>query len=254
MERNAIIALALSSALVGVGSLSASAADDSAPAPSASTSSAAATVSVSDDAKADLAFARDEERISRDLYQLLADKYDQARPFSNIVRSESRHFDAIGTLLQRYGVADPAAGKSAGSYANADLQKLYDGWKAQGSVSLAEAYKAAIALETRDIADLKKAVNNTTAADMKAVYTHLLRGSENHLRAFTAAAEGKTGGNGTGLQQGQQGQQQGTGCQGQCHGRQGMGMGKDTGKNMGRGGGYGRTGQRPADCPLATQS
>ena len=45
-----------------------------------------------------LAFSREEERLARDLYQLFADTYDQARPFSNIVKSEQRHFDAVGTL------------------------------------------------------------------------------------------------------------------------------------------------------------
>ena len=47
------------------------------------------------------------ERLARDLYQLFADTYDQARPFSNIVKSEQRHFDAVGTLLLDDRLGDP---------------------------------------------------------------------------------------------------------------------------------------------------
>ena len=64
-----------------------------------------------------LAFSREEERLARDLYQLFADTYDQARPFSNIVKSEQRHFDAVGTLLKTYGLDDPSEGRAPGSYA-----------------------------------------------------------------------------------------------------------------------------------------
>lgn len=223
--------------------------------------------SLTDQEKKDLAFSREEERMARDLYQAFANKYDQARPFSNIVRSEQQHFAATGMLLQRYGLADPSAGKKAGTYADAELQKLYDGWLAQGGKSLAEAYKVGVALEKRDIADLSQQVARTKAADVKQVYGNLLKASEQHLRAYTAATQGRTAGmqgrsgqgrgNGPGRQW--QGQQQGPGMQGQGPGRQGQGPGKQgqgqhQGPGMGRRGqgpgGYGRTGERPADCPM----
>ena len=71
-----------------------------------------------------LTFMRQEEQLARDVYTALASKYSQAAPFVNIATSEQRHFDTLGLLLARYGIADPAAGHGAGSYADAELQAL----------------------------------------------------------------------------------------------------------------------------------
>ena len=58
--------------------------------------------------------------------------------------------------------------------------------------TLAEAYKVGIAVETRDIADVKKGASDATQADVDRVFTMLLNGSEKHLSAFTDAANGVT--------------------------------------------------------------
>ena len=139
---------------------------------------------------ADLAFSRDEERMARDLYAVIAAQYGDAAPFSMITNSEQRHFDAIGTLLVRYGLADPAAGKAAGVYADPDIQKLYDSLLAQSKSSLTEAYKVGIAVEKRDIADVTDAMKTATQTDIDRVYSNLLNGSDMHLRAFTDASNG----------------------------------------------------------------
>ena len=116
---------------------------------------AATTTTASDSAVASaLSFSREEERMARDLYAALADKYDGARPFSLITNSEDRHFDAVGVLIERYDVKDPSSGKAAGTYAIPALQRLYDGWLAKGSTSLKNAYQVGVELEQRDIADL----------------------------------------------------------------------------------------------------
>lgn len=91
---------------------------------------------LSDAEIAGLIFSREEERLARDLYQAFSDQYDGARPFSKIVASEQRHFDAVGRLLTQYGIDDPAAGATAGSFSDATLQGLYDQWYAQGMQSL----------------------------------------------------------------------------------------------------------------------
>jgi hypothetical protein len=138
----------------------------------------------------DLAFSRDEERMARDLYAAIAAQYDNAVPFSTITTSEQRHYGSIGVLLTRYGVPDPAAGKTAGVYADPDIQKLYDSLLAQSKISLTEAYKVGIAVETRDIADLKDSMVTATQADIDRVYGNLLNGSEMHLQSFTDASNG----------------------------------------------------------------
>ena len=182
-----------------------------------------------------LTFSREEERMARDLYAALAAKYDGAVPMSRITLSEQRHHDSIGALLTQYGIPDPSAGRAVGNYADPTIQSLYDGWLTQGSQSLAEAYKVGIALEKRDIADLEAELKTVKQADVKVVLEHLLAGSQNHLRAFTSAAqETRPGATST--------PQQGKGQQAQ----QGKGQ---RGKGQHRGMGSGHAGQS-TDCPM----
>lgn len=205
----------------------------------------------------DLQFMREEERMARDLYKAFADTYDDAAPFANITRSEDRHYDAVGVLLDRYDVTDPSAGKAAGTYAFPEIQKLYDGWLAEGNASLAAAYGVGVELETADIADLKAAVNEHTEADVDQVFGSLLNASEHHLAAFQAAVDGKVLGtqDGTGRMNrwgGSDDRPNGLGNgAGQGQGQGQMGKGRQ-GAGMGPGDGTGRgvTGERPADCPL----
>lgn len=134
-------------------------------------------------------FTREEERMARDLYAALADLHDGARPMSRITLSEQRHVDAVGTLLTRYGLTDPSAGRPAGDYAYPELTELYARWLAMGTESLAGAYQAGIELEQRDIADLEALVAAGGPADVVRVYENLLAGSRNHLAAYQNAAE-----------------------------------------------------------------
>ena len=148
---------------------------------------AAGTVSTAE--ASGLAFSREEERMARDLYALYADKYGVAM-FSRISASEQRHFDAVGVLISRYAVTDPSVGARAGVYADPAIQKLYEGWKKSGLTSVTAAYRTAIALEKRDIADLNRLQAASSNADLDRVYANLERGSDHHLAAFTAAANG----------------------------------------------------------------
>jgi hypothetical protein len=86
-------------------------------------------------------------------------------------------------------------------------QSLYDKLLASGNESLAKAHEVGIAVEDLDIADLKSAIAETTQADVKAAFTNLMNGSQNHLAAFTAAKDGKVLGarNGQGMQNGRSG-------------------------------------------------
>ncbi|HEY3545450.1 MAG TPA: DUF2202 domain-containing protein [Propionicimonas sp.] len=190
-----------------------------------------------------LTHMRDEERLARDIYTALAAKYASAAPFVNIARSEQVHFDTMGLLLTRYGVADPSAGRNPGTYADPALQSLYDKLLASGSESLAKAYDVGVAVENLDIADLKAAISQTSQADVKAAFTNLMSGSANHLAAFTAAKDGKILGarNGQGMQNGRSGAN--------SAGQRGNGRGQ--GMNAGAGGGWGQQGTtRPTTCPL----
>ena len=175
-----------------------------------------------------LRFTREEERMARDLYAALAREHDGARPMIRITTSEQRHFDQVGLLLERYGVADPSEGLEAGSYAFPELQSLYDRWFAEGSGSLDAAYQVGIELEERDIADLEAIIEETDQADVRAVLERLLAGSQHHLAAYTMAAEGTLpDGTGDGLQYG-------PGWQNGPQGHLGQGGGKGRGPGNGQ--------------------
>lgn len=210
------------------------------------TTTTSATGASDADVAAALAFAREEERMARDLYAALADRYDQARPFSTITRSEERHVDAIGTLLDQYDVADPAAGRAAGTYAIAAIQDLYDSWLADGKVSLDAAYQVGVELEKRDIADLEASIADDLPADVDAVLARLLAGSRNHLAAYERAVDGDLGTGTGGRWGGTDATPNGTprsGTPGMMNGRNGRGNGPGAGSGgMGNGPGTG-------DCP-----
>jgi hypothetical protein len=142
--------------------------------------------------EADLIFMREEEKLAHDVYVTLYAQWGLPL-FQNIANSEAAHTAAIKTLLDRYGIEDPAAGNGLGEFRDPDLQKLYDQLAAQGSQSLAEALKVGATIEEIDILDLQTRLAQTTSADIELVYSNLLRGSENHLRAFTSTYQRQTG-------------------------------------------------------------
>lgn len=139
-----------------------------------------------------LQYMREEEKLAHDVYALLYSKWGLP-VFDNIAASEQQHTEAVRTLLSRYGVSDPSAGKAAGVFTNPELQALYDQLVAQGTVSVAAALKTGALIEEVDILDLQKRMTQTTKADIVRVYTNLLSGSENHLRAFVSTLASQTG-------------------------------------------------------------
>ncbi|MFY9262328.1 MAG: DUF2202 domain-containing protein [Actinomycetaceae bacterium] len=211
----------------------------------------AQTTTVTDAEAAEIAFMREEERLARDLYQAFADAYDDARPFSSIVKSEQRHFDRMGSLLEKYGIEDPSQGAVPGVYADQALQDLYDQWYAQGMTSIEDAYQVGVDLEALDIADLDDAIAVATTADVVTAFEQLKAGSENHLSAYQRNVDGVdcagdgTGGYGTGRQaSGQAGSQgqQGGGAGNALRQGNGSGQGTDSGQGAGAQGanGYGQ--------------
>lgn len=139
-----------------------------------------------------LVFMREEEKLARDVYLAIYDKWGVAT-FQNIAASEQTHTDAIKTLLARYGVADPAEDAARGVFADAGLQALYDQLVETGSASLASALRVGAAIEEIDILDLQERLAQTDEADIQRVYQNLLNGSYNHLRSFTSVLERQTG-------------------------------------------------------------
>lgn len=131
-----------------------------------------------------LLFLREEEKLARDVYTALYAS-SGLQIFSNISQSEQRHMNAALTLLQTYGLTDPVSSNAAGVFTNSDLQSLYDQLVAQGAASQIAALQVGVLIEETDIADLEVAISNTARPDVIRVYNNLLKGSRNHLSAFT---------------------------------------------------------------------
>ena len=140
----------------------------------------------------DLQFMVEEEKLARDVYLTLYEAWD-FRIFQNIARSEQTHMDAIRTLLTTYGVEDPTIGKDSGEFDNPVLQELYDDLTETGSESLADALLVGALIEEIDILDLEERIALTDKDDVQFAYENLLKGSENHLRAFVSTWERQTG-------------------------------------------------------------
>ena len=72
-------------------------------------------VDLTDSEKYWLTYMREEEKLARDVYIFLYDKWG-SQIFNNISVSEQTHMDAIKTLLDRYGIPDPVADKGPGVF------------------------------------------------------------------------------------------------------------------------------------------
>ena len=139
-----------------------------------------------------LLYMREEEKLARDIYQALYDIWG-VPVFANISESEQAHMDAIAYLLDAYDLADPAAGKGASEFENAQLQTLYDELIAQGQQSLEDALRVGAAIEEIDILDLQARLSQTSNAAITQTFENLLAGSVNHLGAFATNIERQTG-------------------------------------------------------------
>jgi hypothetical protein len=131
-----------------------------------------------------LTYLREEEKLARDVYLSMSDIWG-TRVFARIATAEQRHMDAIGNLLDKYGLPDPARNE-VGAFTNADLQALYDQFIRQGRESELNAVMVGVAIEEANITDLNAAIAGTDKADLQQVYTNLLRASRAHLSTFLA--------------------------------------------------------------------
>lgn len=135
---------------------------------------------------ADLKFMREEEKVARDLYLALDERWG-SMPFANIVNSEESHMTAILQLLRNYRIADPVAGNLVGEFSDPELQALHDSLLLRGEQSELEALRVGGFVEEADILDNLAAIERSTRADIDQTYARLACGSRNHLRAFAAA-------------------------------------------------------------------
>jgi hypothetical protein len=127
---------------------------------------------------------REEEKLARDVYTALYEKWN-LRVFESIGQgSETAHMDAMKVLLDRYNLEDPVGDDIPGVFQNEELQKAYDELIEKGSKSIQDALLVGAHIEDLDIYDLQRLIEETENDDIKITYQNLLKGSRNHLRAF----------------------------------------------------------------------
>jgi len=138
---------------------------------------------LTDQQKSTVAAMAQEQKLSQDLYAAFAVRYELA-VFDRTAAAETQHLTAVRTLLDRYGLTDPTAGKSAGQFSDPAAQASYDQLLARGQASQAAAVQAALQIEQRAIDALGAGLDGLTAPDVQRVYTQLLAAERQHLTAF----------------------------------------------------------------------
>ena len=126
---------------------------------------------------------REEEKLARDVYLTLAAIYPQPI-FNNIASSEQSHMNAVGFLIQRYGLVDPVTDNTVGVFQTPLFQEIYTSLIRVGGWSLNHALWVGNLIEDLDINDLDLAIAQSDSADVLTVFQNLQKGSRNHLRSF----------------------------------------------------------------------
>ena len=140
------------------------------------------TANLSNQEVTDMKYMLEEEKVARDVYTFLDNKWN-LRVFNNIKSSEQRHMDLVEYLLNTYKVSYQLSDEQ-GVFYNAHLQQLYNDLIEKGSKSKYDALEVGKLIEVTDIEDLEKVMENTSNPEINDVYSKLLFGSNNHLRAF----------------------------------------------------------------------
>ncbi|WP_346855655.1 DUF2202 domain-containing protein [uncultured Draconibacterium sp.] len=146
---------------------------------------------LSDAQKQGLQLMREEEKLAHDVYLVLYEKWELP-VFRNISNSESRHFDAVGYLLETYDVKDIAFSEP-GKFQNQDIAALYETLVTKGAKSLQDALEVGAYIEEVDIKDLQEQLDLNPDETIAVVFGNLLRASGNHLRAFTGQLSSRYG-------------------------------------------------------------
>jgi hypothetical protein len=140
-----------------------------------------------------LLFVREEEKLARDVYLTLYDKWRLAI-FQNIAtRGEQQHMDSIKVLVDAFGYVDPVVSNDVGAFTDPVILQLYQDLTARGLNSQLEALMVGGFIEEFDLKDLQDAIEEAKAGtNQPAViltYENLLCGSRNHLRSFVGQIE-----------------------------------------------------------------
>lgn len=155
--------------------------------PSQNTTQSPVTVTLTKAEIDDILFMREEEKLARDVYRTLYQKYN-TQIFQNISQSEQRHMDAMANLIKVYNLQDPVVDDSVGKFTNQTIAQMYTDLVTKGQQDYKSALYVGAYIEEHDIEDLARAINtvkqNSNAQNIISTYQNLMCGSRNHLRGF----------------------------------------------------------------------
>lgn len=116
-----------------------------------------------------LTYAIQDEYLAYAEYDRILSDFGNVRPFTNIIRAEATHVDALLPLFAAYGITTPAD-------EGAD--------RAVSVTALTNAYQAGVTAEVNNIAMYETFLDQNLPDNVRIVFESLMRASENHLRAF----------------------------------------------------------------------
>lgn len=137
-----------------------------------------------------LLFMLEEEKMARDVYTSLYEKWE-SRIFNNIAQSEKSHLAAVSNILDYYDIEHEILGY--GEFNNESIKSLYDLLILNGNQNILTAYTVGASIEDLDIYDLQQALNDVEKDNITKLFESLQCGSRNHLRAFTNVIENLDG-------------------------------------------------------------
>jgi len=118
-----------------------------------------------------------DEYNARSVYVALVDEFGAVSPFTNLIKAETMHINALTRLFDAYGLDVPEDNGSEFSDVPDTLEEAYAIGK-QAEINNIKLYE--------DYLDADLPVN------VERVFTNLMNASEKHLATFTAYEEGKT--------------------------------------------------------------
>ena len=149
------------------------------------TPTAAATSKLDDSTSKALLEALADERHAAATYEAVLAKFEDERPFSNIVNAERRHESFLLPLFEKYGIPVPEN----------EMTKN----KPEAAATLAEACEQGVQIEKANIAMYDKFMSFVKEGDIRETFTYLRNASaDNHLPAFERCGSGRGQGPGRG--------------------------------------------------------
>ena len=142
----------------------------------------------SEDERAMLVYMCEEEKLARDLYRVMFDRWGTPL-FGRISNSEECHMAKVEGRLGYHQVPDPVQDDARGAFSNTNLANTYLELVDWGMKSEKDAFMVGAWVEERDLLDLQYSIAVSRQPDLLAMYGQLMRGSRNHLRAFVQQLE-----------------------------------------------------------------